>query len=524
VSSHDNRTPADAFARERPRPAPISEDDALTRRRFLGAGATAGIGALGLPASALARRHRPHSRAHRRRRPSADVVVVGAGFAGLTAARQLVKAGRSVVVLEARNRVGGRVVNHDLGGGAVSERGGTFAGPTQDHVLALAQELGVGTFDTYDTGDNVYVSGGQRSTYSDTGATGTAPLDPVILPDLALVVSELDQMSTQVPPGAPWESPHAAEWDGQTLESWINANSTTPQFRHLVPAATRPIFGCEPRDLSLLYVLFYIASSGNETTPGTFERNFDTRQGAQQSRFFGGSQLISLRMAAQLGRRVVLNSPVRRIQQLSGGVRVTSDRASLNARHCIVALPPALAGRIDYTPDLPSDRDQLTQRVPQGTMTKVAAVYDRPFWRDKGLTGTAVNADGFVSATFDDSPPSGHPGVVFGFVGGDQARTFNRMTAGDRRRTVLGEYQNFFGPEAGSPRDYFETNWAAETWSRGCPVATYGTGTLVDFGPALRTPVGRIHWAGTETSDYWSGYMDGAVRSGERAAREVLAA
>jgi monoamine oxidase len=157
-------------------------------------------------------------------------------------------------------------------------------------------------------------------------------------------------------------------------------------------------------------------------------------------------------------------------------------------------------------------------------MTKVAAVYDRPFWRDRGLTGTAVNADGFVSATFDDSPPSGRPGVVFGFVGGDQARTFNRMAAADRRRTVLSEYQQFFGPEAGSPRDYFETNWAAETWSRGCPVATYGPGTLIAFGSSLREPVGRIHWAGTETSDYWSGYMDGAVRSGERAAKEVLRA
>jgi monoamine oxidase len=500
----------------------VSSDDNLTRRRFLGAGAAAGIGGLAIPGTAAARRRRPHTRRHRRRRPSADVVVVGAGFAGLTAARELVRAGKSVVVIEARNRVGGRVINHDLGGGAISERGGTFAGPTQDHVLALARELGIGTFDTYDTGDNVYVSGGQRSTYSDQGATGTAPNDPVILADLALVVAQLDQMSTQVPVGAPWESPNAGSWDGQTLETWINANSTTPQFRHLVPAATRPIFGCEPRDLSLLYVLFYIASSGNETNPGTFERNFNTRQGAQQSRFFGGSQLIALRIAAQLGRRIVLSSPVRRIEQVSGGVRVTSDRASLSAKHCIVALPPSLAGRIDYAPDLPAERDQLTQRVPQGTMTKVAAVYDRPFWREKGLTGTAVNADGFVSATFDDSPPSGTPGVVFGFVGGDQARSFNRMSAADRRRIVLSEYQGFFGAEAGSPRDYFETNWAAETWSRGCPVATYGPGTLLAFGSALRTPVGRIHWAGTETSDYWSGYMDGAVRSGERAAREVL--
>jgi monoamine oxidase len=500
----------------------VSSDSNLTRRRFIGTGVAAGIGALGLPGSALARRHNAHRRRHRRRRPRVDVVVVGAGFAGLTAARLIQRAGRSVVVLEARNRVGGRVVNHDLGGGQVSERGGTFVGPTQDHVISLARDLGIGTFDTYDTGDNVYVNEGQRSTYSDTGATGTAPNDPVILPDLTLAVTQLDQMSTQVPVGAPWTSPNAASWDAQTLEQWINANSVTPRFRRLVPAATRPIFGCEPRELSLLYVLFYIASSGNESNPGTFERNFDTRGGAQQARFYGGSQIVALRMAAQLGRRVVLSSPVRRIEQNGGGVRVFSDRAALSARRCIVALPPALAGRIDYRPGMPAARTQLTQRVPQGTMTKVAAVYDRPFWRDEGLNGTAVNADGFVSATFDDSPPGGSPGVVFGFVGGDQARAFNRMSAADRRRTVLGEFQGFFGPQAASARDYFETNWSAETWSRGCPVATYPTGTLAALGPALRAPVGRIHWAGTETSDYWSGYMDGAVRSGERAAKEAM--
>jgi monoamine oxidase len=288
--------------------------------------------------------------------------------------------------------------------------------------------------------------------------------------------------------------------------------------------ATRPIFGAEPRELSLLYVLFYIAASGDERNPGTFERNFNTRGGGQQSRFVGGSGLITDRLAAGLGKRVVLGSPVRRIEQVKGGVKVVSDKTIVNARRVIVAVPPTVAGNIDYRPGLGQQRDEFTRRVPQGTLMKVAAVYPKPFWRDKGFTGQGLAPDGFVTATFDDSPPEGDPGVVFGFVGGDKARAFRRLAVAERRAAVLGEFARFWGDEAKQAEDYFETDWTGEAWSRGCPVALYGPGALLSYGPEIRRPIGRIHWAGTETSTYWNGYMDGAVRSGERAAIEVLEA
>ena len=510
-------------------------DNGLTRRHLIAGAAIAGAAAA-LPVDAEARRKRKHHKKHkhkpkkRKQAPasaprSADVIVVGAGFAGLTAARDIRAAGHSVIVLEARDRVGGRVWNHDLGGGMVSERGGTFVGPTQDHILKLAKDYSVDLFPTFDDGNDVYIIDGSRGTYSDSGPAGTAPPDPLILPELTTVVAQLDQMSTSVPVDAPWNAASAADWDGQTFETWIKANSSSKRFRDLIPVATRPIFGAEARELSLLFVLFYIASSGNETNPGTFERNFNTRNGGQMWRMVGGSQILAIKVATQLANSVQLSQPVRQISQTGSGVSVVTDHMTVTGKRVIVAVPPTLAGRIDYQPLLPPQRDQLTQRLGQGTLTKVAATYPTPFWRDAGLNGTAVSTDGLVSATFDDSPPGAKPGVgvLFGFVGGDSARIYATLSPADRQARVLGDFAAMFGPQALKPTSYFDTLWTEEQWTRGCPVGIAAPGTLLAYGPWLRQPIGRIHWAGTETSTYWNGYIDGAVRSGERAAREALA-
>jgi monoamine oxidase len=489
----------------------------ISRRGLIGASAAAGLGA------AIGRVAGAGAAGRRGRRRRCDVAVVGAGFAGLTAARELRRSGKSVIVLEARDRVGGRALNKEIGRGEISERGATFVGPTQDYILALAKELGIGKFDTFNDGDNVYVDpAGKRSTYSDTGPTGSAPPDPTILPDLARAVVAIDRMSTDVPVDAPWQSPNADEWDRQTLATWLRDNSDNEAFIELVSIATRPIFGSEPSDLSLLFVLFYVAASGNEDNPGTFERNFNTRNGAQMWRLEGGAQRLCLKMARDLGDRVILAAPVRGIAQHDGRVTVHTRTLDVHAKRVIVAVPPTLAARIAYHPRLPATRDQLTQRLPQGTLIKATAVYDKPFWRDAGLNGSVVSFDGPANTTFDDSPRDGSKGVVFGFIGGDEARGFASMSKADRRAAVLANFRKYFGPKAAHPRDYFETNWSQKTWTRGCPVAIAGPGTLTEYGLAIREPVGNIHWAGTETSTFWNGYMDGAVRSGKRAAQEVL--
>jgi monoamine oxidase len=491
----------------------------LTRRELIGAGAAAGAGALlaRAPVADAARRHR-----HRPARRHADVVVIGAGFAGLAAARELARNDRSVVVLEARHRVGGRVLNKPIGGGEHSEAGGTFAGPTQNHILALAKDMGVDTFPTYDQGDNVYFVDGDRSTYPSSGPTGTAPPDPTILPDLATLVTRFDDMSKDVPVDAPWEAASAADWDRQTLQQWVDQNTVNPRFKRLAAAATRPIFGADPREISLLFTLFYVAASGDERNAGTFERNFNTRDGAQMFRFVGGSHLIAQKLAHRLGSRVKLGTPVHRVESFKGGVRVVSKRHVVTARQVIVAVPPTLVRRIHFHPGLPASRRALDRQMPQGTLLKVTAVYDRPFWRDAGLSGTAISLNGPVNATFDDSPPDGSPGAVFGFVGGDEARRYRAMSKADRRAAVLKNFSDFFGRQALNPTRFFDTDWPGARWSRGGPVGIAHPGLLLAHGPALRDPVGRIHWAGTETSGYWNGYMDGAVRSGKRAALEVI--
>ena len=446
-----------------------------TRRGFLGAGVAAGIG-VAMAAPAEARKHRRHKPHHKKKpkkvrgTPTVDVVVVGAGFAGLTAARNVAAAGKSVMVLEARDRVGGRVLNLDLGNGHVTERGGTFVGPTQDHVLALAQALGIGLFDTYDSGDNVYLNNGQRSTFSDSSPTGSAPLDPVILPDLTTAVTQLDQMATEIPVDAPWTAAKATQYDAQTLQSWAEANSVTPQFRQLATTACQPIFGAESRELSLLYVLFYIASSGNESNRGTFERNFNTRQGAQQWRFQGGSQLIPLKIASDLGQAG--GARARRSagsSQSGGGVQVVADKVTVKAKKVIVAVPPTLAGRIDYTPDLPTQRDALMQRVPQGALIKAGAVYDRPWWRDEGLNGSSVSTDGLVSATFDDSPEDASLGVPLRVHRRRQGAPVQHQGAQRPPERGAERVRDAVRARGTAPQRYFETNWTEDPWSRGCP-------------------------------------------------------
>ena len=442
-----------------------------------------------------------------------DVVIVGGGLAGLAAARKLTAGGIECLVLEARDRVGGRTLNHSIGDGKIVEVGGQWVGPTQTRVLELMRELGLESFPTYHQGEHVIEYEGELQRY-----TGTIPrISKRLLADFGQAQWKLDRMARKVPAEAPWTAAKAKEWDSQTLWSWMRRNVITQGARDSLALAVEAVWAAQPEDLSLLHVLFYISSAGG------LDALWDTEGGAQDARVVGGSQLISIRMAEELGDRVVLDAPVRRIAYEPDRVTVHADGVEVEARRVIVAIPPTLTCRIAYDPPMPALRDQLTQRIPQGTVIKCMAIYERPFWRERGLTGQATSTEGPVKLTFDNSPPDGSPGVLLGFLEGNQARELGAWSPDRRRAAVIDCFARLFGREAESPLDYVDKSWADEEWTRGCYGCYMPTGAWTVYGPHLRAPVGPIHWAGAETAIVWSGYMDGAVRSGDSAAEAVAA-
>jgi monoamine oxidase len=445
---------------------------------------------------------------------STEVAIVGAGFAGLAAALDLKERGIETLVVEARDRVGGRVLNHDIGDGKVVEVGGQWVGPTQRALLEVAGRMGVDTFPMHVAGDNLLEYRGRVTRFR-----GTIPrINPAVLAQVEWVRRRLNRMAREVPLEAPWGAARAAAWDRITFGEWMRRNAPSAGARMLIKLAIRSVFGTEPEDVSLLHVLFYINSAGG------FDQLVDSAGGAQDSRFVGGSQLVAIRMAERLGERVLLSSPVRRVEDGGSAVRIHCDGSSVEADRVIVAVSPVLASRIDFQPPLPARRDQMSQRMPQGAIVKCMAIYDEPFWRVQGLSGSGVSDGGSINAIFDNTPPDGSPGVLLGFLDGRAARIWGAASPQERRAEVLRVFGRLFGARARTPIGYVEKSWADEPWSRGCYSGAFGPSGWTDFGRALREPMGRIHWAGTETATVWNGYIDGAITSGWRAAREVAAA
>lgn len=439
-----------------------------------------------------------------------DVVVIGAGFAGLTAARELVRQGLDVVVLEGRDRVGGRSSTTTLAGVHV-DLGGTFVGPTQDAVLALAAELGCPTTPTYIDGTNLIRWRGRVRSYR-----GTIPrLSLLSLLDIGRIQWQVERLSRGVDIRSPWTAAKAKQLDSLSLGDWLRSVSASASSRDLMAIMARVTWGAEPDDVSMLHAVRYIKAAGG------INRMLDVVGGAQQDHFHEGTQQIALKMAAELGERVRLDAAVSRIEWSDDAVAVTSSAGVVEARRAILAIPPAHRLGIDIAPALPIEYQKLAQRWPQGALSKAYAVYPRPFWRTAGQSGQALSDEGPVFITFDVSPSDDGPGVLLGFV---DSRGFDALPPEQRRDKAVTGFAGLFGVEAENPIDYLDHCWGAETFAPGGPTAAVPPGSWTKFGPLLRTPVGPLHWAGTETADEWTGFLDGAVRSGQRAATEVAAA
>lgn len=433
-----------------------------------------------------------------------DVVVVGGGFSGLAAARALAKHEKSVVVLEARDRVGGRVFSKTF----EDERtwvdlGGQWVGPGQDRLLAAIAEHGIESFATWTKGDNLVVFSGRTRRWR-----GTIPRLPVLdLLNVGLAQWRFEAMAKKVPLDAPWTATKAAEWDAQTLESWIARSVRRKVARRLLDVGLESVFAANAREMSLLHALFYVHSGKD------LDVLLGTENGAQAIRVVGGMQRVAEAMARGLDVR--LSTPARSLVQDAAGVTVNGE---LRARRAIVALPPKLAAK------LVAARGAVAELTPMGRVIKHTAIYERPFWRARGLSGMSVTDRGPIHVVFDNSPPGDAPsaGVLMGFSEADAAQKLGALSEDERRRTALDAFAALYGDEAKAPARYVDHVWEHDEWSGGCYGAFMKPGAWTAIGPRLREPIGRVHWAGTETATRWSGYIDGAISSGERAAQEIL--
>lgn len=442
---------------------------------------------------------------------SCDVVVIGAGPSGLAAARQLSRQGIDVVVLEARDRVGGRTLSQKLPNGVTIDVDGQWVAPTQHRVLKLAQELGLGIFQTYEDGDGVVLSDGEASRFS-----GTSDFDEEIVnSDIRQAREKLEALAASIPLDAPWTHPDSQFLDRITYADWIEQNLSTDFGKWLFNFNAPGVFSVDASELSMLHVAFYFGAGGG------FSVVTGTRGGGQDSRFHTGMQQLSIGLAEELGERICFNEVVVKVQQNQDGVRVVSETSETVAKFAIIAISPTLAGRIRYQPPMPASRDGLMQRMPMGTAIKMMLVYETPFWREEGLSGFALTDHDVPQLLYDNSPDDGSCGILLGFTEGLPARRWISETVETRRAEAIRTAVACFGDKAANPIDFIDKSWTEEEFSRGCYAGTMTPGTWTTFGHALRTPVGRIHWAGTETATYWNGYVEGAIQAGERAADEV---
>jgi monoamine oxidase len=436
-----------------------------------------------------------------------DVVVIGAGAAGTMAATNVVKAGKSIVLIEANDRVGGRLKRGEIAGQPI-DLGGQWVGPSQARALEVQKELGLKTYPTFVDGPFVVEAGGKLFKGM------SLPTDAMT--EYFKVAGAIDKLGAEIPLDARWTAPRAAEWDATTTQTWIDQNARTQIVRDILRAIVEAVFSVEPSQLSLLEFLWYIRSGNG------FNDITGTAGGAQQDLTVGAFVSIPELLAKKLGDRVVLGSPVRRIVQDDNGVTVHSDKGVWQADRVVVTVPPPMVERIEFDPVLPYARRGLNQRMPMGAVIKCFVAYETPFWREQGLCGQAILCSAEYGAFFDVTAPGNQHGVLSGFFDGAPAMRWADRTKEERRAQVINDVALAFGDAAKSPIDYAEQVWPKEPWSIGGYTSVATPGTMTVFGPALTAPVGRIHWAGTETSDIWSGYVDGALRSGDRVAKEVL--
>ena len=439
-----------------------------------------------------------------------DVVVVGAGLAGLQAARLLQNAGKDVVVLEAQDRVGGRTLTHSLKDGSRFDMGAMWIGPEMKRIHKLIDEFGLNTFPQYTRGHKRLFLGGSVSTYDEL----MAAMPRQSRAEWEKLNQEIETLMSTVNVDDLEKTPNAAVWDGMSIEQWAGFYLYTPIAWRLFECIVRDMFTAEPEEVSLLKFLFSIKTSG-----GLHTMMDNSEGGAQQDRLIEGFQTVSERLAEEVDVR--LERAVREIDQYDDHVEVHTNRSAFVARRVVIAIPPSQALKILFTPQLPRRRIRLMQKLGTGAVIKCFAFYDRPFWREMGLNGELISDD-LLTIVCDGSSADGkHPALV-GFIIGDEAVDWSDKPLEERREAVLQAMTYGFGEQAREPVDYLEYDWVADPWIGGGYHGYAPPGTMTSGFSDLSAPTGRVHWAGTETATQFYGYMEGALESAEWVTEEIL--
>lgn len=447
-----------------------------------------------------------------------DVVIVGAGPSGLTAARELKKAGLSVAVLEARDRVGGRTWTDTIDG-AMLEIGGQWVSPDQTALMGLLDELGLKMYARYRDGESVYLApDGSRTRY--TGAS--FPVSETTAAEMDKLTAILDGLAAEIGPEEPWAHPKARELDTISFHHWLRQNSTDEEACNNIGLFIAGGMLTKPAHaFSALQAVLMAASAGSFS-------NLTDEDFILDKRVIGGMQQVSLLIAAELGDDVVLNSPVRTINWEPAGeghrVTVESERASVNARFVIMAVPPNLYSRVSYNPPLPRRQHQMHQHQSLGLVIKVHAVYSTPFWREDGLSGTGFGADALVQEVYDNTNHGDTRGTLVGFISDEKADAVFELSAEDRKKKVLESIASFLGDKALDAEVYYESDWGSEEWTRGAYAASYDLGGLHRYGKDQHANVGPIFWSSSDLAAEGYQHVDGAVRMGQATAARIVAA
>lgn len=435
-----------------------------------------------------------------------DVVVVGAGFSGLSAADRLVRLGLSVLVLEGRDRVGGRVRTGEIAGVPV-DFGGTWVSPRHTAIRELAQRYGCTITPQFADGRNTLWMGGRRRTYKGT----IPPVSPLTVVNMARIQRAIEKLVATIDPEAAWDSPNAAELDAISFGQWLGRQRAGAATRSLMNVISRVQWGASPDDLSMLSILRYIRGAGG------FDHMLDVENGMQQDRITETTQEIARRVAAHLGDRIHVSTPVRRIAQDGSGVTVYTDTATITAKYAIVSTATMHRKDISFEPALPERAVSLSKLWKLGGLSKAFVAYETPFWRTDHISGEGVSDTGAVFATFDVGPDDG-PGILLGFC---DPVLFDGFDPENRRRRVIQQMVDMYGPRAAHPIDYVDHSWLEEEFGAGGPNPALAPFALTSYAAALTEPHGRVEWAGTETATESSGCMNGAVITGQEAAERV---